>query len=378
MNEQRDEATGQFTSAEPLVGLAGIEHEAGYVPYKEEPAGEEAEASELTVEEAADRLTASRTPEADIKTYSPLRDLPENVTLTIEQAAKIRTEMGEADADQADLENNEQIRKEVDELRGAEPEETAKESESTSPEADVEKFLAIPHVKQAVDKLTGEAETARHQHVQGLAAATQIAEASFFSQFPEFAKVTPEQRSVMFAQIAQNDPARAQAIHSHVTNLANLFDSYSAENKQVAEQQRAKFQNYAKAEDARFETLTKGESKETMRAVEKEIPVMLKSLGVDPEEFLRTGSESRFLRSAAAQAIMVKAAKYDMLMKAPKPTAAAKALPPVQRPGISSAVRNDSVTSRLSTLEKQFKNASGDKAIRIAAQMHGLKQRARG
>jgi hypothetical protein len=377
MNEQRDESTGQFTSAEPLVGLAGIEHEAGYVPYKEEPAGEEAEASELTVEEAADRLTASRTPEADIKTYSPLRDLPENVTLTIEQAAKIRTEMGEADAAQADLEKNEQIRKEVDELRGAKPEETAKEAESTSPEADVEKFLAIPHVKQAVDKLTGEAETVKQTYSQAAEIAQDFARASFIEYFPEIAALPLDQWEGALALMSQRQPDRFQKAVGTLQRVSQLQVARQQEDQQRAQRQQAEFAKYAQAENARFETMTKGESKETMRSAEKEIPAMLAEYGANPGQFLEAISAQTTFPRAAAERIMLDAAKYRLMQKATK-SVATKPLPPVQRPGVSSAVRNDSVSSRLSTLEKQFKDASGDKAIRIAAQMHGLKQRARG
>src|SRR5690242_15395539 len=91
----RDLATGQFKSAEPAFGLEGIERDAGYVPYKEETSTEEP----VTVEEAAQSLTESRTPESEIRTYSAIDDLPENVTLTIEQAAELKSREDAAKAE---------------------------------------------------------------------------------------------------------------------------------------------------------------------------------------------------------------------------------------------------------------------------------------
>src|SRR4051812_37701120 len=100
MSESRDESNGQFSSAEPLYGLEGVEHDQGYVPYQEE---KKEEPEELTVKEAAEKYTASRTAEADIKTYGPI-DLPDNVSLTVEQAAQIYTDQKAAEEAQSELE----------------------------------------------------------------------------------------------------------------------------------------------------------------------------------------------------------------------------------------------------------------------------------
>src|SRR5690242_10451775 len=96
-DDNRDEVTGQFTPAEPAFGRDGIERDAGYVPYKDEASAEEPET--LTVAEATELLTESRTPESEIRTYSAIDDLPENVTLTIEQAAEFKSKEDAAERD---------------------------------------------------------------------------------------------------------------------------------------------------------------------------------------------------------------------------------------------------------------------------------------
>src|SRR4051794_24302683 len=95
MSENRDEATGQFAPAEPLFGKEGVEAAQGYVPLSDSAITGKPPAEDtppITVEEAAADLSASR---SDIATYSPvdafLDTLPENTTLTVEQAAEMTT-----------------------------------------------------------------------------------------------------------------------------------------------------------------------------------------------------------------------------------------------------------------------------------------------
>src|SRR3984893_3857678 len=104
MSENRDEATGQF-AAEPeqLFGQAAIERDAGYVPLPEDPTGDNTD--ELSVKDAASQLAEQRhTAESEIKTYSALDGLDENVTMTIEQGAKALNDARQADESQAELE----------------------------------------------------------------------------------------------------------------------------------------------------------------------------------------------------------------------------------------------------------------------------------
>src|SRR4051812_19315423 len=126
MSDDNRNDAGQFTAApEPAFGKEGIERDAGYVPFKDETEATAEPQEELTVAEAAELI--SGTPESEIKTYSALDSLPDNVTLTLEQATNLLSDERAADESQAELEAADQIRKEVDELRG----ENAKAAEAT-------------------------------------------------------------------------------------------------------------------------------------------------------------------------------------------------------------------------------------------------------
>src|SRR3954466_1083266 len=90
-------------AAEPMLyGREGVEHDQGYEPLP--LASDAVEQEPLTLDEAvAERAkrkeseeAESRTPETEVRTYSPLGDLPDKVTLTIEQASAIRSEERQA------------------------------------------------------------------------------------------------------------------------------------------------------------------------------------------------------------------------------------------------------------------------------------------
>jgi hypothetical protein len=345
MSESRDEATGQYTSAEPLYGQAGLEHDAGFEPYKEE---EDGNPDELTIREATAQRIEDSTPESEIRTYTGVSELDDNATLTIEQAAKIAADSREADAAQAEIDETAKLQKEVDELRGAEPAKADKPEVEAQPVRDgeldpeLEQARNNPKVRDAIQQQIGESEQARQAYLQNLDAATKIAQTSFVSQFPEFQGVPAEQHGAVLAAIQQQSPERFAQIHSAVERTAGLFAQQSAEQQRQAERERSAFQSYASTQDSVFAEMMKSETPAQMRAIEAEIPAMLKSVGVDPLEFLKAGSESRFLRSAAAQALLVKAAKYDLMQKAPK-AIPARSVPQVVRPGISArrAVSDD-------------------------------------
>ena len=156
MSENRDEATGQFASAEPLFGKEGVEAAQGYVPLPDSAITgiPPADDSPTTVEEAAADLSASR---SDVATYSPvdayLEGLDANVTLTVEQAAEMTTLEKEAKAKAAEDAAAEKLRAEVDERRGIEAEKASppevKAMIVTGVDPEVAKALNHPQVREA-------------------------------------------------------------------------------------------------------------------------------------------------------------------------------------------------------------------------------------
>jgi hypothetical protein len=350
MNENHDAGSGQFTSSEPVFGREAAETEAGYVPFKEE----KEEKQELTTKEAAEELTAAREAEGEIKVFET--GLPDNVSLTVDQAAKVLLDA--QDAERAKLEElrAEQIRKEVDELRGEDKAEE-KATEQPAEAFDPAKALEHPQVKEAIEKVTAETEAARLQHVSGLAAATQMAEATFFSQFPELAGLDGEQRVQAFAAIAQNDPQRAEQIRASVNGIANLFQQYSTENGKLAAEREANFRNYAKAESERFEEMIKDTPKARRAEIEGAIVEVIKEYGGDVQAFAKLMQGSEFA-SATVQRLLWDVGRLRLIEKT-KTSAAVKPVPPVVRPGVAGAARASSADASISVLAAKL-NRTGD------------------
>jgi hypothetical protein len=196
---------------------------------------------------------------------------------------------------------------------------------------ELEKALQHPQVIQAIEERIGEADKTRQSYLDGLAAATQIAQISFLSQFPEFANASPEKWPATLEQMARQDPAKFARVETMIATT-QMFAQQQQESRRQAEMARQNFHDYAKSEDTRLETLLKGESKETQRAVTAEIFASAEASGVEPAELARLFGSEPLMRNAVFQRMMYDAGKYRLMMRA-KDAAAAKPLPSVQRPG---------------------------------------------
>lgn len=231
------------------------------------------------------------------------------------------------------------------------------ESRSSELDPDIEQLLQHPQVRLALEEKVGEVERARRSYVDGLDAATHIAQASLVSQFPELASLAPERLPEALAQIAHQDPAKLARIQAIVAGSEQLRARRSEEMQRTADATRRNFQNYAKAEDARLEMMLKEEARDVRQAVAQEIMASAKASGVEPEEMQRLFDSEPLMRNATFQRMMYDAGKYRLMMKA-KDAVSTKALPPVQRPGMA-ASRGESVQHDLRTLSARL-SSSGD------------------
>jgi len=201
-------------------------------------------------------------------------------------------------------------------------------------DAELEKALQHPQVRHAIEETIGEVEKTRQNYLDGLAAATQIAQASFLSQFPDLAGVPPEHLPGVLEQMSRQDPAKFARVQATVAATEQLFAQQRVESGRQAELARQDFQSYAQSEDARLETMLKGEPKEVQAAVTAEIMASARASGVEPAELNRLFNSEPLMRNAVFQRMMYDAGKYRLMMKA-RDAAAARPLPPVQRPGMA-------------------------------------------
>lgn len=229
---------------------------------------------------------------------------------------------------------------EADDERGENDQETAgaaKDQGKPFPlDPDLEQLMQHPQVRLALEEKVGEVERARRSYLEGLDAAMQVAQVSFVSQFPELAALAPERLPEALAQIAQQDPAKLARIQAIVAGSEQLRARQSEEMQRAAAAARRNFQDYAKAEDARLETMLKGETKDTRQAVAQEIMASAVASGIEPAEMQRLFDSEPLMRNAVFQRMMYDAGKYRLMMKA-RDAVAAKPMPPVQRPGMASS-----------------------------------------
>jgi hypothetical protein len=357
-----DEAT--TTASEPfLTGQAAAERDAGYVPMVDE--AKTAEAEELSKAQAADRLNDLRSM-ANVQTHTVVTGFDENVTMTLEQGAKVVAEARTADREQAELDDDKALQKKVDATR-PKPAEPAPDAEP-----DLEKALAHPKIKEAIERQIGEVETARHAHVTGLAAATQIAESSFFDQFPEFANVPTDQRMAVFAAIAEREPARAESIRASVMRLGDLAAQHGAESQKLAGEHQAKLQSYVKTENDRFEKMVSATSKAERVEIEKGILAKIEEYGGNVDQFVSLMAKSEF-SNATVQRLLWDVGKLHKMetRTAAAVRAAPKDIPPVQRPG-TTASRGERNVANLGTLDAKFsKSGSLKDAVAFLAAKRG-------
>jgi len=235
----------------------------------------------------------------------------------------------------------------------AEPEKTT----TDGLDAELDKALRHPQVLKAIEERVGEAEKTRQAYLDGLVAATQIAQASFLNQFPDVAGIAPEHLPAALAQMSQQDPTKYARIQSTIESTNRLLAQQAQEGRRQAEMAQQNFRSFAQSEDVRLDGMLKGESKTMQQAVSAEIMASAKVSGVEPAELLRLFNSDPLMRNAVFQHMMYDAGKYRLMMKA-KDAAAAKPVPPVLRPGTSSSSA-ERAQADVRTLSARLSN-SGD------------------
>ena len=321
-----------------------------------------------SLREAAEQRSAPRG-EIVVREYRDAKGEPiaANEAITLERAARDYARVVTADKAAAESETSTEVAARVDALRaealakdpdaaefyGFEPQDI--EAKETKPgksttkkpggepndadaaarlDPELDRALKHPQVRQAIEQQNGEAEKMRQDYVNGLAAATQIAQVSFLSQFPELAGIAPENLPGALELMSRQDPAKLVRVKATIATTEHLVAQQRQESRRQTEMAREKFRSYATAEDARLETMLKSEPPETQRAVMSEIMASAKASGVEQAELIRLFHSEPLMRNAVFQRMMYDAGKYRLMMKA-KDAVAAKSVPPVLRPGMA-------------------------------------------
>ncbi|MBR0814923.1 hypothetical protein JQ544_25565 [Bradyrhizobium diazoefficiens] len=397
MTHQTD---GELTGA--AFDLANADYAQMPDPAREEER-QSIESDSASLRDAANQMSDQQ-PKVVVRQYTDAEGKPAaaNEAVTLARAARDYAGATAADRQSAESESSETLAARIDELRaevaandpdapefygfeqpedsdvhergGQAPADAPKDHRKRAAELDpdIEQLLQHPQVRQALEEKVGEVERARRTYVDGLDAAMQVAQASFVSQFPELVGLAPERLPEALAQIAQHDPAKLARIQAIVASSEQLRARQNEEMQRAADATRRSFQNYAKAEDARLETLLKDEPRDVRQAVAREIMTSAKASGIEPEEMQRLFDNEPLMRNATFQRMMYDAGKYRLMVKA-KDAVAARPMPPVQRPGMASS-RGERGQQDLRTLSARL-SSTGD--LKDAVALYRAKTAAR-
>ena len=326
--------TTEAPSTERAYGQEGLERAAGYVPMVDEFKPEEP--GELTKEEAAEERRKQNGETKMIFAHVYETGLAPNVTLDLDQAAAMLAESREADKAQAEIDGTKSAQKEIDALRGEKP---AAPTPQVETEADIEKVLANPKIRDAIAERVTAADSQRTHYEAAVTEATKFAITSLFSDFPEFADLPTDRWASAIQAMHQREPARARSMLGKLQTLGKVEAALNQIKAQKAEREQTEFKAYRAKENARFAEMTKGIPAKEMAVLEAHIPKMLAESGANVNQFLDAVSNQTTFPRASAESLLVKAARYDLMQKAAKAVPARGAVPTVQKPGVHRTAR---------------------------------------
>jgi hypothetical protein len=351
VEQPRDEATGQFTSGEPLSteGLFGREAELaehGWQPHLEAKPGEfEGDSDEQTTQ-AAEELDRIRGEESSdpmpIELAVGEDKAPDNLALTVEQARDAllvhRSNLQTYTEGLDDAELLAEVG--VDPLEepakpdpvDVKPQEPTAEQPGTAQERAIQWLQDNPEVhatlSEHIQTESARAEAARSAYSQALESAVAVAEHAFLSQFPEFRGVSDPDHLVSIASsIQQQNPGRWQAIQQTAAQSSQLLQAQAQERQAAAQRELEAVRTYNTEQERAFVERFGAVDRATGEGVRS----YLEGLGATDDDFAAL-SQTRL--PAWAQKALVDAAAYNKLLNAP-PKVVPKNLPPVQRPGIA-------------------------------------------
>jgi hypothetical protein len=421
MSEDRNEATGQFTA--PPEQLFGREEELvrnGYTVRKDDaPAEQETYGSDdASLRQAAEDLAAKRG-EADVEfTPSELiahRDPDPLEAVTVAQAAADRSMASSEIKTFTESMDLAKFAEEIDAKRaklidgnpkaadvlGLSPEEVAaakaakeaakeaaegmeaKETAEPSPydaieglEPELKEVLKkSPQARQYLEEIATEGEQVKQAYTGALEQGQQVARATIAALAPQLDQIPLEHWGAAIQQIAATDPVRGKLVIDTLQNWSAIQERQQLmthHQQQIAHQNFETLrQQYSRQSDEVLGPMTVAEK----TAMAEDLVKYVGEYGVTREQLVHEAKTNLALNHPAFQKMAADALKFRAMQKSAKavPT---RQIPPVQRPGTSGAARVSDSSSKLATLQSQLSNATGDKAVRLAAQISKLRRSA--
>ena len=405
-----------MSEAEPLTGHAAVEQGQGYKPAPTEPTPAEPTTYGSGIQgvmDAGNDLTRERGSsetepverflewKSGSKAGQRVDLKAERMSLTAEAAAKTLSEVHRTEDAMEAHANLSELQREVDlarhqvaaaqqplpDAQQSAQAETPQPIDSPQPEAGeappsglspkVAAALADPEIRQAIEATIAPADQARQQYEQGLSQLTEFAAAGVLAKLQsKYPNITGPQIPAAMQLLESQDPNFLAEIRADANRAVALCQASRQVQAQQAQEMQKQFNGWAKAQDAELEAKVPEIANDPDMKVSKAALRSLKDVGYSEEELAAAWNGQPFsMRDHRAQLLIWKAAQYDMA-RAGVGRPEAPALPPVQRPGISSSVGERTFVDT-SDLRRQLKSARGLEAVRIATKMHQAQRAAR-
>jgi hypothetical protein len=351
---------------EQTFGRESVERAAGYVPAgvpmpQSEPQGDEITRTELedvASEFAKGRDQRTREIESrpfdstvEVRDHKTDRRLPENETLSVEEASHLVTNARTQQENTAELDERAALAAEIDAIRNgvtseqllAEPppvfDQQPQPVQQPAPDDDWQRHLQDPRilnaVQQQVDQANAQANAAAQAYNQAAINAAESAVVGLAVTYPELQGLTAAQFPTALGVIAKSNPQRAQSIIDHIglinTTLQRGNEARVAQQQQWFVQTRKQFNSWAATQDAEYEAFAQQMPAAERSAIEAEARRMVLE-GSDPQSVAMSWQTSPELRSAKAQRLLFDAARWRLAQRGAKGKQF-KPVPNVQRPG---------------------------------------------
>ncbi len=355
----RDEGTGQFTSAEPLVGERAAEAAAGFIPAEETPAGKGPEDARELAESFAELRGHDAEPEPVLGLTDPNDDGPKQA-YSQQQLVEHLAEERRTHESLIETVGNAEVAAYADALRAhlngtdtaEQPAQKTEAEQPVKPEAeptveglapDLDKMFQHPQMREAAEAKFAEIETAKKSYTDGLQSALAMEVAALSQVAPHLEGLPPGQFNQGLALLSQVDPPAFQKVMDGLGRKYQIIQAmqHDEQHRQAIAYQQ--FEATAKAEDARLDEMFGGD-KAAAEAATAATFEYLKGQGLRHEQLLPLFKANPILSTAEARQLVWKAKQYDNIQQA-KVTAAAKPAPQVQRPGVPASAAERSASS---------------------------------
>ncbi|HWI67126.1 MAG TPA: hypothetical protein VNS88_01885, partial [Nitrospiraceae bacterium] len=373
------------TAVEELRASRPAEEPIEAIEYKRLENGEKAPENEtVSLERAADDLTAYHSQQSVERAKSISEDFAKAIDSMRADALKAnpkandelglsKQEIAAAKAAKTEAAQDETV-PETLEARQEPSEPDAYDSiEGLEPELK-EVLRKSPQARQFFESYAAEGEQVKEAYTAGLNNAHQFGQAAILALAPELSQVPLERWGEGISILAQSDPARGQQLATMFSNVAAIAQRQQLithHEQQLAQQNfEALRQDYSKKSDEVLGPMTVAEK----TAMAEELVSYVSQYGVTREQLVHEAKTNLALNHPAFQRMAADAIKYQRLMNAPKahPT---RQIPPVTRPG-TAGQRSGADISRIQSLQDQLKTATGNRALKLGAQLTAEMRRA--